>query len=215
MNHSSASYNLLLVDDHRLITDGLYRILDDEPMIGSIFIAHNGLEAVDAVTNNIIDCVIMDINMPELNGIDAAKRIKEKDPSVKIIAVSMLSDPAIVNKMLKAGASGFIHKDTGKSELLLAVRKVMEGERYISSEISDNLIAYLTNSDITENEKHLTPREMEIVRYIAEGMTNREIAEKLFLSVATVHTHRKNILAKLHLKNTAALVKYAAENKLL
>lgn len=108
-----------------------------------------------------------------------------------------------------------IHKDTGKSELLLAVRKVMEGERYISSEISDNLIAYLTNSDITENEKHLTPREMEIVRYIAEGMTNREIAEKLFLSVATVHTHRKNILAKLHLKNTAALVKYAAENKLL
>lgn len=106
MNRSSASYNLLLVDDHRLITDGLYRILDDEAMIGNIFIAHNGLEAVDAVTNNIIDCVIMDINMPELNGIDAAKRIKEKDPSVKIIAVSMLSDPAIVNKMLKAGASG-------------------------------------------------------------------------------------------------------------
>ena len=129
----------------------------------------------------------------------------------------MLCDAAIVSKMLKAGADAFINKDTGKAELLKAIDKVMHDEKYISSEISANLFAHLNDRNISssENEKHLTTREIEIIRYIAEGFTNHEIADKLFLSHVTVDTHRKNILAKLQLKNTAALVKYAAEHKLL
>jgi len=119
--------------------------------------------------------------------------------------------------MLKAGADAFINKDTGKDELLKAIDKVMRNEKYISPEISNNLFAHLGDRNVnnTENEKHLTTREIEIIRFIAEGMTNIEIAAKLFLSTVTVNTHRKNMLAKLHLKNTASLVKYAAEHKLL
>lgn len=217
MRLHTAPYTLLLADDHRLITDGISKILSDEEIIGDIFTVHDGLAAVEVVMNRNIDCVIMDINMPGLNGVEATKRIKKLQPSIKIIAVSMLSDAAIVSKMLKAGASGFINKDTGKTELVLALKKVMQGERYISHDISENLIAQLADPDsyINDSEKHLTRREAEIVQYIAEGLTNREIAERLFLSVATVQTHRKNILAKLHLKNTASLVKFAAENHLL
>lgn len=209
--------NLLIADDHQLITDGLAKILEGEKNIGEIYIANNGREAVDKALLHDIDCVIMDINMPVLNGLESTKLIKKEKSFIKIIVVSMLCDASIVNKMLKAGADAFINKDTGKDELLKAVGKVMNDEKYISPEISFNLFTHLTHSNvnISENEKHLTPREIEIIHYIAEGLTNHEIADKLFLSVVTVDTHRKNMLAKLHIKNTASLVKYAAEHKLL
>jgi DNA-binding NarL/FixJ family response regulator len=123
----------------------------------------------------------------------------------------------IVSKMLKAGADAFVNKDTGKEELMTAFSKIAENEKYVSPDIAKNLFAYLSyrKKNVTEDEKHLTPREIEIIRHIADGETNAAIAAKLFLSVVTVDTHRKNILSKLELKNTAALVKYAVENKLL
>lgn len=209
--------NLLIVDDHQLITDGLSKILEAEKIINEIYIAYNGKEAVDKVIEHDIDCVIMDVNMPVLNGLEATKLIKKEKPFIKIIVVSMLCDASIVNKMLKAGADAFINKDTGKSELLKAIDKVMNNEKYISPEISNNLFIHLNdrNVNISENEKHLTAREIEIVGYIANGLTNHEIANKLFLSIVTIDTHRKNMLSKLHLKNTASLIKYAAEHKLL
>lgn len=209
--------NLLIADDHQLIIDGISKILETEKIIGEIFTANNGREAVDKVAMHQIDCVIMDINMPLFNGLEATKQIRQQNPYVKIIIVSMLSDVSIVSKMMKAGADGFINKDTGKTELLNAIGKVMKGEKYISPQISNNLFAQLSERDIAKEntEKHLTRREIEIIRYIADGLTNHEIAAKLFLSSVTVDTHRKNILAKLHLKNTASLVKYAAEHKLL
>ena len=185
--------------------------------IGKIYSANNGKEAVDKIFVHDIDCVIMDINMPVLNGLEATKLIKKEKASVKVIVVSMQCDASIVNRMLKAGADAFINKDTGKSELLKAIEKVMAGQKYISPEIANNLFTHLADPRVivSENEKHLTPRELEIIRYIAEGLTNTEIAAKLFLSTVTVDTHRKNMLAKLQLKNTAALVKYAADQKLL
>jgi DNA-binding NarL/FixJ family response regulator len=209
--------HLLIVDDHQLITDGLSKILESEKSIREIHTANNGQEAVDLALNHDIDCVIMDINMPVLNGLEATKLIKKGKPKIKIIVVSMLSDASIVNKMLKAGADAFINKDTGKSELLKAIEKVMAGEKYISPEISHNLFIHIHDRDVSasEPEKHLTEREIEIIRHIADGLTNQEIAAKLFLSTVTVDTHRKNMLAKLHLKNTASLVKYAADHKLL
>ncbi len=217
MNPFQLPINLLIADDHQLIIDGITKILETEKMIGEIYSANNGREAVDKVLAHDIDCVIMDINMPVLNGLEATKLIKKEKPEIKIIVVSMLCDAAIVSKMMKAGADAFINKDTGKSELLKAIDKVMNKEKYISPEISTNLFTHLTDRNVNtqENEKHLTTREIEIIRYIAEGLTNNEIADKLFLSAGTVDTHRKNMLAKLHLKNTAALVKYAADHKLL
>lgn len=209
--------NLLIADDHQLIADGISKILETEKTIGEIHTANNGREAVDKVMMKYIDCVIMDINMPVLNGLEATKLIKQQKPFVKVIVVSMLSDASIVSKMMKAGADAFINKDTGKTELLKAIDKVMQGEKFISPQISNNLFTHFTdrNVNIEDIEKHLTAREVEIIRYIADGLTNREIAEKLFLSLVTVDTHRKNMLAKLHLKNTASLVKYASDHKLL
>jgi DNA-binding NarL/FixJ family response regulator len=217
MNCNQPPLNLLIADDHQLIIDGLSKILEEESIIGEIFTANNGKEAVDKALAHDIDCVIMDINMPILNGLEATKLIKKENLFIKVIVVSMLSDAAIVSKMLMAGADAFINKDTGKSELLKAITKVMNGEKYISSDISLNLFAHLTGRGVNtvEIEKHLSTREIEIIRLIADGLTNIKIASMLFLSTVTVDTHRKNILAKLHLKNTASLVKYAADHGLL
>jgi DNA-binding NarL/FixJ family response regulator len=208
--------NLLIADDHQLIIDGLVKILENEKSTGTIITAVNGREAIEKALLHDIDCVIMDINMPVVNGLEATRQIKQQKPLVKIIVVSMMCDASTVGKMLKAGADAFINKETGKAELLKAISKVMEGEKYISPQISSNLFTHLSDRHIVDGgEKTLTAREIEITRYIADGLTNREIADKLFLSTVTVDTHRKNILAKLHLKNTASLVKYAAEHKLL
>lgn len=209
--------NILVADDHRLITDGISKLIEGEAMIGSVITAQNGKEAVDIVLESDIDCVIMDINMPVLNGLEATRIIKKGKPSVKVIVVSMLSDASIVSKMLKAGADGFLNKDTGKEELLKALERVSGGEKYVSTAISNNLLTHLSDPGIQsrEVERPLSPREVEIVKLIAEGLTNKEIAGRLFLSTVTVDTHRKNILAKLHLRNTASLVKYAVDHKLL
>jgi DNA-binding NarL/FixJ family response regulator len=158
----------------------------------------------------------MEINMPIMNGLDATKLIKKEKPHMKIIVVSMLFDAPIVSRMLRAGANAFINKDIGQDELLKAIEKVMNDENYLSPAISLNLATHLTDTEESgPSDKHLTPREIEIIRHIAEGLTNSEIAEKLFLSKVTVDTHRKNILAKLQLKNTATMVKYATDHKLL
>ena len=217
MYKGGSAVTLLIADDHQLIIDGLSKILENDPSIAKIYTAINGKLAVDMAMENPVDCVIMDINMPVLNGLEATQLLKTEKPGIKIIVVSMICDGVIVNKMLKAGADAFINKDTGKEELLRAIDKVMHGEKYVSPAISSNLIAHLSDrkSASSGNEKHLTPRETEIIRYIAEGLTNSAIASRLFISTSTVDTHRKNILAKLHLRNTAALVKYAADQDLL
>jgi len=217
MSYPSLPLNLLIADDHLLITEGLSKILEEEAIINEVYTVSNGQEAVDKVAAFDIDCVIMDISMPVLNGLEATKLIKKEKPGIKVIVVSMFCDASIVNKLLKAGADGFINKNTGKYELLKAIDKVMSGEKYISPDIATNLFVHLNDRSVNtlDNDKHLTVREIEIIGYIANGLTNHEIADKLFLSIVTVNTHRKNMLAKLHLKNTASLVKYAAEHNLL
>jgi len=210
-------FNLLIADDHHIILDGLSKILESEKTVNKIVTCINGQQAVDIALNEEIDCIIMDINMPVLNGLEATKKIKFIKPEIKIIVVSMLCDAPMVSKLLKAGANAFINKESGKEELLRAINKVMMGEKYLSPDISFNLYAHLSDRGVSikESEKSLTPKEIQVLILIADGMTNKEIATKLFLSTSTIDTHRKNMLAKLELRNTAALVKYAAENRLL
>ncbi|MBL0745862.1 response regulator [Chryseolinea lacunae] len=216
MSSYTFSLNILIVDDHQMITDGLSQILRSEKTIDQIHMAKNGYEAIDIARTEAIDIIIMDINMPKLSGAEATKIIKAEYPAIKIIVVSMLGEAPVVNKLLKAGADAFIHKDAGKAELIKAIDKVMHNEKYVSPEISMNLFNHLNETGKTAaTEKHLTKRELEIIGQISNGLTNNEIAAKLFLSSVTVDTHRKNILAKLGLKNTAALVRYAVENKLI
>lgn len=207
--------DILIADDHRIMVEGLCGILKDEKIIGKIYTASDGKEAYELVSANEIDCVIIDINMPGMNGIEAARMIKKDKPHVKVIIISMLCDPSIVSKAVKAGADAFIIKNTGKEDLLKAITKVMNDEKYISEELSYNLFHTLNKRPKKDQDEHLTEREKEIIHYIAEGLTNNEIGEKLFISNRTVDTHRKNILNKLQLKNTAALIKYAAEHNLL
>jgi DNA-binding NarL/FixJ family response regulator len=216
MSKTPLPINLLIVDDHRMITDGLAQLLKEEKVIGEIHTAKNGQIAVDLALSLDIQVIIMDINMPEMNGAEATRIIKQEKPGIRIIVVSMLSDPAVVNRLLKLGADAFINKDAGKAELVRAIEKVIVGQKYVSPEISMSLIKHLSEArDGANNDRHLTKRELEIIGYIVNGLTNVEIAEKLFLSSVTVDTHRKNILAKLSLKNTASLVRYAMENKLV
>jgi len=216
MKSESLPLNLLIADDHQMITDGLSHILSSEKMIGKIHIARNGKEAVAIALSEVIDIIIMDLNMPQLSGAEATEIIKKEKPGIKIIVVSMLGEPAVVNKLFKSGADAFINKDAGKDELLKAIGKVVQGEKYVSPEISMNIVKHLhERGNDTSTGKHLTKRELEIIGHISNGLTNNEIAVKLFLSSVTVDTHRKNILAKLGLKNTASLVRYAMENKLV
>jgi two-component system nitrate/nitrite response regulator NarL len=209
--------HLLIADDHQLFIDGLSKILEIEKIIGEIYSVNNGKEVLETIDLHPIDCIIMNINMPVMNGLEVTKRVKANNPELKIIVFSMQCDVSIVSKMLKAGADGFINKDTGKDELLSAINKVMRNDKYISPAISRNLFTFFSEKKNvgSEDEKHLTARELEIIKRIADGFTSQEIAAKLFLSTMTVDTHRKNMIAKLQLKNTATLVKYAFEHHLL
>jgi len=211
---------LLIADDHQLFISGLKLILKEEVGLEITDFAHNGKEAIEKAKKENFDIILMDINMPMIDGIEATREIKKISSKTKILIVSMLSDFDTVTKVLKAGADGFLIKNADASEFVKAFHALQNNEIYLSSVLSDlfskdkygkiNKKEYI---QFTEN--IVTPREKSILKMIAEGHTNLVIAETLFLSVKTVDTHRNNMLAKLNLPNTAALVKFAIENKLV
>jgi len=211
---------LLIADDHQLFISGLKLILKEEVGLEITDFALNGKEAIEKAKKENFDIILMDINMPMIDGIEATREIKKASSKTKILIVSMLSDFDTVTKVLKAGADGFLIKNADASEFVKAFHALQNNEIYLSAVLSD-----LFNKDkygkinkkeyIQFTENIVTPREKSILKMIAEGHTNLVIAETLFLSVKTVDTHRNNMLAKLGLPNTAALVKFAVENKLV
>ena len=213
MSRYQLPINLLIADDHQLIIDGLIKILETEKTIGNIYSVNNGKEAVDKALTCNIDCVIMDINMPVLNGLEATKLIKKAKPEIKVIVVSMLCDASIVSKMMKAGADAFINKDTGKIELLKAIEKLRNNEKYISPEIAEKLL--LQNTDDKEPHELLSNREFEIFKLLAFGKTITQIAESLSLALTTVSTHRSKIMEKLNLTTNSALTRYAIAHHII
>jgi DNA-binding NarL/FixJ family response regulator len=211
--------NILLVDDHQIIIDGLRRLLEGEEHIGVLHEAQNGAETIKIATEEAVDLILLDINLPDKSGFDICKELKsQSDDCPKIIALTMYGNAGYINKMIKAGVDGYLLKNTGREELLKAIDSIMKGERYFSKEVTDTLVAGAQptkqpkSSDFIQK---LTRREKEILQLITEEYTTDEIAGKLFISSTTVITHRKSLLRKLNAKNVAGLVKKAFEFGLL
>jgi DNA-binding NarL/FixJ family response regulator len=211
---------LLIADDHFLFINGLMLILKERMRFEIMEYALNGKAAIEKCMGQPFDIVLMDINMPIIDGIEATREIKRHRPETKILIVSMLTNIGAVAQVLKAGADGFLIKNANPAEFVMAFQAMERDEIYLSEHFSA-----LVNTDssgkisrkdyITFTENIITPREKSVLKLICEGFTNPEIAETLFLSVETVNTHRKKMLIKLSLPNTAALVKFAIENRLL
>lgn len=210
---------ILLVDDHALFIRGLQMLLSMEPEKYEVFgIATNGKEALDILKSNEIDVVLMDINMPVMNGFEAIFKIKQLFPKVKVVSLTMHADDDCVMRILEAGAYGYLFKNVDENELYECIEMVHQGAHYVTQSRSHVLNNYEKKlKDVAKGydkiyHQPLSNREIEIVKFIMQGKTNQDIADILFLSHRTVDTHRKNILTKLELNNTASLVKYATEH---
>lgn len=207
---------LLLADDHALFLEGLKLILSHVEGLQIVGTANDGPSAQTLVKEVPCDVVLMDLHMPGISGYELCRQIKAAKESPKIIVVSMADEPSIIEKLFQAGADGYVLKNGGGEELRTAIFSVMDGIKFVSAEITRKY-GFEAPEEIGDAEPgtELTRREVEILQYIIRGHTNPEIAEILFLSTPTVQTHRKNMLAKLGLKNTASLVKYGLDNKLI
>jgi DNA-binding NarL/FixJ family response regulator len=208
---------LLIADDHLLFINGIKLLLKETLGLETTDYAITGKEAIDKCRQQHFDLVLMDINMPLIDGIEAASQIKLQHPETKVVMVSMLSDVNTVGRVMKAGADGFIVKNADPSEFAKAFHTIEKGDIYLSPKL-----AALINKDnptrkdyIAFSQSIISPREKAVLKMICEGQTDQQIAETLHLSTHTINTHRKNMLSKLNLSNTALLVKFAIENKLI
>jgi DNA-binding NarL/FixJ family response regulator len=208
---------VLLADDHQVIREGLRMLLDSHNGVEVVGEAENGRKVIAMLQKIVPDVIVMDVSMPELNGIDATTRIRKEYPSVKILALSMHTDRRFIEGMLKAGASGYLVKDCAATELLSAIEMVATGDIYLSPKIAGKVLkGYLnrTPSRRTPGAYKLTSREREILQLIAEGKNTKQIAFELFLSPKTVETHRRNVMEKLNIHNVAKLTKFAIKEGL-
>ncbi len=205
---------ILLADDHALVRQGFRMILEAQPDMEIVGQASNGREAVELGEKLHPDVVVMDVAMPELNGIEATRRLAASTPRTRVLALSMHKDSMYVREILRAGARGYLLKDSGDTDLIAAVRAVAKGEGYISPSVSDAVLSDYRRH-VTDPLDLLTSREREVLQHIAEGKTNKEIATTLTLSVYTVEAHRGRIMEKLNLHSTGELVRFALRNGLI
>jgi two-component system, NarL family, response regulator NreC len=205
---------ILLVDDHAVVRQGFKMILDAQSDMEIVGEAANGREAVELAAQLNPDIVVMDVAMPELNGIEATRRVIASDPHIRVIALSMHKDSVYVREILRAGARGYLLKDSGADELVKAIRAVAGGESYLSPAVS-NAVLDDYRKHVTNPIDLLTSREREVLQMLAEGKTNKEIAVVLNLSVYTVDAHRGRIMEKLNLHSINELVRFALRNGLI
>ncbi len=213
-----SNIRLIIADDHKIFREGVSELLQKETELQILADVGNEEELMKALSSNTTDLIMMDIDMGETNGIELTSKVKAQYPDIKILALSMHGEKNYIVKMLEAGATGYILKNAGKQEMLSAIKAVAKGDTYFSSQVSSKLLEHITNPK-PERKKEagipLTSREIEVLKLIADEYSNPEIAEKLFISIRTVDTHRRNLLDKLGVKNTAGLVKYAMQHGLL
>ena len=210
---------ILLADDHAVVRSGLRMLLEAQPDFEIVGEAETGTEAVAMVDELHPDAVLMDIQMPDLNGIEATKIIKEKSPETAVLALTMHEDDHYFFEMLHAGASGYVLKRAAPDEVVQAIRTVCRGEVFLHPMMAKRLVTdYVNRADKNESEKaysNLTPREQEVLTLIAEGYSNAEIANDLYISIKTVDRHRENIMRKLNMHSRIDLVKYAIRTGLI
>lgn len=206
---------LLIADDHIIIRNGLKLMLSKNPKFKIVAEVSSGQEAIDYIDNNSndIDVVLMDIDMPVVNGIEATKTITKNHPNIKILALSMHDEEVYITSMIDAGATGYILKQADVYEISQAIESTALGKKFYSNEVSITIINSLHKKS-QDKGNELSVREMEILSLIAAGLTNKEVGEKLFISARTVESHRRNILDKLDFKNTAEMIRYAIENNI-
>ena len=208
---------ILIADDHQLFREGLANLLASAPDIEVIAQAKDGKDAMEKTLELKPDVVLIDIGMPQMNGIEATRQLKKEMPEVKIIAVSMHSDRQYVKGILEAGADGYLLKNCTYHQLTDAIKSVHSGKKILSDDITDLVIkGDLEPADIeADGFADLSEREVEILQLYAEGKSTREISEKLFISVKTVGTHKQHILEKLNLKNNADIIKFALKKGMI
>ncbi|MBL7911909.1 MAG: response regulator transcription factor [Bacteroidia bacterium] len=212
--NSNKKIKIIIADDHKIFLEGLSSLLKDYPELEIIATVSNGQEVLDLLIENKADVVVTDINMPIMDGIKLTKELKKKHPNIKVLALTMHNEDRIITTIIKAGVTGYILKDTRKEELLTAIKTVFSGENYFSDEVKNSLNeksiskkATSTNSSLIE----LSDREQDILKLIAAGLTQQQIAEKIFISEHTVVFHKRKLFVKFDCKNTAELIKYAMD----
>lgn len=203
---------IILADDHKIMREGLKNLLEDKPDMEVVGEAKNGRDAVQLAIKFLPDIAIMDIAMPDLNGIEATKQILNESPATRIIALSMHSDKQFVTGMFRAGASGYLLKDCALEELAEAIRAVHVKHTYLSKEITDVVLKELVHkleNEAENSKEEITDREREVLQLIAEGISTKDIAGKLYVSAKTIETHRQKIMQKLNIFTIPELTKYA------
>jgi two-component system response regulator NreC len=211
---SAKATRILLADDHSVVRNGFRLILEAQWDMEVVGQASNGREAVELAETLQPDVAVMDVTMPELNGIEATRRMEKISPKTRVLALSMHKDAVYVREILRAGARGYLLKDCSESDFLVAVRAVAVGKGYLSPEISDAVLDDY-RKHVTNALDHLTSREREVLQMIAESKTNKDIASALNLSVYTVEAHRGRIMEKLNLHSVGELVRFALRNGLI
>lgn len=206
---------ILLADDHKLFVEGVRELLQRVPWIEVVGIASNGTEVLRKLQSRYIDIVMLDIQMPQMNGIKVAEQIRERHSDVKIIVVSMYGERLFVEQMVRLGVAGYVLKNTTPEELVEAIAAVRGGRKYFAHDVTALLLGEAVELAPPDPVTALTRREIQILRLIAQGYSGPEIARDLTLSIQTVSTHRKNIMQKLNVNNTASLVRYALTNRLI
>ena len=199
----------MIFDDHNLVAEMWSELINSDERFSVIGICNDTSDAcLDQVKNKRPDVVIMDINIQPISGIEATKLVKKGSPGSKVIGVSMHNQPSFAKRMLKNGALGYVTKSSNKNEMFEAITSVTANKVFICKEIQENLAKQVFEDDDTPDISKLSEREVDVLKHIKEGLSSKEIAEKLFLSARTVEVHRSNILKKLNLKNTASLLKF-------
>ncbi len=210
---------IVLADDHKLMRSGLRVLLEQQPDFAVVGEASDGRDAVALVAAQRPDVLVMDIGMPSLNGIEAAAQITQSHPEVSIVMLSMHSDESYVLRALKAGAKGYLLKDSAEADLIRAVHAVADGKSFFSPAVSkvllDDYVRKLKRSGTEDPYDLLTPREREVLQLVAEGKSNKEVAQLLNLSVYTIETHRSNIMEKLNLHGVPELILYAVRKGII
>lgn len=205
---------LFIVDDHKLFLEGISSLLNTLPQIEVCGTATNGKDAIASLKNLPVDVILLDINMPEMDGLEVLRIIQKKYANIKVVMLTMLNTPQIIQEVIEAGASGYLLKNAEKDELTACIESVFKGEIYFGEDVKNAVLNSFRSSKSTDAVV-LTPREKEVLVLICNEFTSQEISEKLFLSINTIESYRKNLFDKTGAKNVAGLVKFAYENGLI